>query len=84
MEPFIRKHFGELIFCMTIPGTDFFHDTEQKIEDIGLHFIQQEEITDIIVVNDLDCPFLTAIIETKKNQNGPLKTYCKIFLYHST
>ena len=55
MEPFIRKHFGELIFCMTIPGTDFFHDTEQKIE----YYISynREEITDIIVVNDLDCPF---------------------------
>lgn len=72
MEPFIRKHFGELIFCMTLPGTDFFHDTEQKIEDI-LHFVQQEEITHIIVVSDLDCPFLSALVRNKGNALWPFE-----------
>lgn len=64
MEPFIRKHFGELIYCMTFAGTDFYQDTDQKIEDIQ-HFVKQEEITDIILVNDLDCPFLSGIIHNK-------------------
>jgi hypothetical protein len=57
---------------MTLPGTDFFHDTEQKIEDI-LHFVQQEEITHIIVVSDLDCPFLSALVRNKGNALWPFE-----------
>lgn len=72
MEPFIRKHFGELIYCMTFPGTDFYQDTDQKMEQI-LHFVKQEEITDIILVNDLDCPFLSGIIKNKPLGGWPFE-----------
>lgn len=73
VEPYLRKVYGELIYCMTLPGVNIAGEAEEQLEAID-YLIRQEKITDVFVVSDLDCPFIKNIVENKPSGTWPFET----------
>ncbi len=61
METFIRNKFGNDIFFLTFSGAVFQHREFEYLSAVK-HFIAQEKIKTIYIVNDTSCRFINGII----------------------
>lgn len=61
MEIFLRNKYGNDILFLTFSGAVFPHHDAEYLSAVK-HFIVQEEIKTIYIVNDISCRFINGII----------------------
>lgn len=63
LEPYLRLHFGEEAYFMTLPAADC--DLKEEEQDILEVILKQEKINHIVIVQEMDCHFLSEALAGK-------------------
>ena len=69
IENFIQKQYGENIFFLTSTAAIFNFDETSYAESVK-EFIATNNITEVVIVNDLSCRFLRKVLRNEWEQRG--------------